>query len=398
MSATIPLNTSPFVSNLQLSSYDDLIKRSVSVAQSVCPDLTDFSSGSPSLALMSVKAYSDLWLQWLVYNTFLNSRFFTTTGGGVDTWANDFGFSRSGATYANGFVTFTRFSATNQLVIPVGVICQTGDGTQKFITLPDIDNVYFDITTQRYLVPPGQLSVSILVQAVNPGIGGNVVPGAISLMYSSVTGVNKVNNPLAMAGGVDGEGDSSFKSRFVPYFNSRSSGTSSAIVNAILSIGSNLTYQVLENANGTKLDPLNNNVTIPNTQFGFFTVYIDSGSQSITSADTVLQVQNAINLVRPLSVDFWVTTPTLVPIDIEYLVNYQPGYNVANVRAIINSKITNYVNTIQPGAHLNYYTLASLINDTLGCKNVQFLIVAGVESNVGVAPGSIIKLGNLAGV
>lgn len=394
---TIPTGTSPFVANLQLQSYDELIQRSVAIASAVCPDLTDFSSGSPSLALMSVKAYSDLWLQWLIFVVFINARFFTTTGSGVDTWGADFGFVRSGASYASGFVDFIRFSATNQMVVPLGTICQTTDGTQKFIVLPDTTNALFDIASQTYIAPIGTLTMTILVQAINPGIGGNVVAGAITLMYSSVAGVNKVNNANNFSGGIDGESDASFKARFVPYFNSRSSGTSSAIVNAALSIQSNLTFQILENANGVGLDPTTNSV-IPNTQFGFFTVYIDSGNETTTPPTIVTQVQLAIDAIRPLSVDFWVTTPTITPVDIEYLLIYQPGYNQASVKAIVNSKITNYVNTLQPGQTLNYYRLAALINDTLGVKNVQFLIAAGVESNVGAAVGSIIKLGILAGV
>ncbi len=398
MSGTsIPAGTSPYVANLQFSGYQDLINRSVAVAQLVCPELTDFSPGSPSLALMSVRAYSDLWLQWLIFTVFLNARFFTATGPALDTWGADFGYSRSAATYATGYVTFSRYSGTNVMVIPVGTICQTQNGTQKFITLADTTNVLFDIPSQTYIVPAGTLSITIFCQAVNSGIQGNVLASTITLMYSSVAGINSVTNSAAMSGGVNGQSDPSFQAGFIPYFNSRSAGTGLAIVNAIQSISTNLTYQILENANGVIPDPNNNNAIIPDTQFGFFTVYIDSGLETATPAAVVQQISQAINAVRGLSIDYWVTTPAIVPINIEYLLNYQPGYLIANVQAIVNAAITNYVNTIQPGAQCNYYKLAALINDTLGVKSVQFLIVAGVESNVGVAPGSILKLGTLAG-
>lgn len=392
----LPINAQPFTQNPPFRTNDEMLQYAINTMRTVCPDLTDFSSGSPALALAQLKVQGDQWLQWLINVVFLNSRLFTATGPGVDTYCADFGLYRTKATYATGYVTFGRYTATNQVIIPLNAIVQTNDGTQRFVILPDPSNPLYDLNNSRYVLPIDTLQGNILVQAINEGTQGNVAAGTITRQFSSVAGISFVNNSSAFTNGVEGETDTHFKNRFVTYINSRSRGTGTSIANAILTISPTLKFQILENANGIwpyiDGDPNSGN---PREQFGFFTVYIDSGFQTVTDQGTVDAVSQAINAIRPLSVDYYVTVPAIVSVDIEYLLKYQPNYNQSLVQDLVKSKVINYVNTLGVAETLNAYRLGSLINDTEGVDDVEFLIIAGQGGNVGAGPGTIIKMGEL---
>lgn len=134
-------------------------------------------------------------------------------GAGLDRFLNLFGFSRQKATFATGFVTFSRISpATLDIRIPANStvaanIADPGtDGTQTtvpFYTLYDV------------VLPQGATSIIVPVKSNIAGNIGNVAINTITeITGSAVFGITNVTNEAATSGGKDAEVDEELKVRF----------------------------------------------------------------------------------------------------------------------------------------------------------------------------------------
>lgn len=133
----------------------------------------------------------------------LDSKF----GSNLDKFLALFGFSRQQATRAQGFVTFSRLSISdNDIPIPGGTQIQT-DGNNGSIV---IFRTVIDVT-----LPAGDLSVAAPIEALVAGVSGNVAAHTITgFAGSPVFGITGVTNESPTQGGVDQETDDSFKIRF----------------------------------------------------------------------------------------------------------------------------------------------------------------------------------------
>jgi hypothetical protein len=100
----------------------------------------DSSVGSILRAITEANAAVSLWLQGMILQVLGVTRLATSTGTDCDSFVNDFGMTRLGASGALGSVTFSRFTATAQAVIPIGQQVQTADGTQTFQVIVDPTN------------------------------------------------------------------------------------------------------------------------------------------------------------------------------------------------------------------------------------------------------------------
>lgn len=117
-----------------------------------------------------------------------------------------FGFARQAATYAEGYVRFSRnVAALTDIVIPTNTQVQTGTGTV----------VQFYTTVSATLAAGSTQTAPIPVRAVSPGAVGNVAADQITVMSgSSILGITSVTNETATAGGIDRETDDELKVRF----------------------------------------------------------------------------------------------------------------------------------------------------------------------------------------
>lgn len=136
----------------------------------------------------------------------------TKTGSNLDNFLALFGFGRQTATKASGFVEFTReLASLNDIRIPVAtqVMAPAVDVTNEGIM-----NVYYE-TTFEVTLPAGQLSVQAPVRAVLAGVSGNVATGKVSTFGANFPyGIEGVNNPAPITGGIDAEDDDQLKVRF----------------------------------------------------------------------------------------------------------------------------------------------------------------------------------------
>jgi hypothetical protein len=127
-------------------------------------------------------------------------------GSNLDNFVALFGFARQQAAYASGFVNVGRQIASNSDIrIPAGTrVMAVSDGLSViFATL-------YDVT-----LPAGVTSIVAPIQAVVPGVSGNVAANTIATFVGdAVLGVTTVTNPQPTSSGLDAESDDQLKVRF----------------------------------------------------------------------------------------------------------------------------------------------------------------------------------------
>lgn len=167
------------------------------------PEL-DTSIGTPVRKVIDVvgdvvdQAYADRYM--LSYQYDIDSK----SGSDLDDFVTLFGFTRIPARRSTGNVTFERLVASDTSVfIP--------SGTQ--VTTTTSPSAVFS-TVVPSVLGPGEVSVSVPIQAVVGGEGGNVSVGAITRRISELPGINGLANQAATSGGTSPESDEQLRDRF----------------------------------------------------------------------------------------------------------------------------------------------------------------------------------------
>lgn len=125
------------------------------------------------------------------------------SGGALDLLTALVGIPRREATNAAGTVTFSRAtSAGIDYTVPVGTEVQTDSS----------EPVSF-VTTEEVTLLSGTTSVDASIEAVEAGSDGNVASGTITVMKSSVSGIEAVDNTNPTTGGFARETDEELRAR-----------------------------------------------------------------------------------------------------------------------------------------------------------------------------------------
>lgn len=142
-------------------------------------------------------------LQALSASLDIDSKF----GDTLDRFAAIFGHQRQKATFATGYVTFSRTTASNvDIGIPINTTVQA---------VIDGVSIVFYTTGAGTLSAGDTESAAIPIRARVAGRSGNVAAGTITgTSDAPILGITGVNNEVATRGGIDREGDDEFKVRF----------------------------------------------------------------------------------------------------------------------------------------------------------------------------------------
>jgi hypothetical protein len=281
-------------------------------------------------------------------------------------------------------VTFSRYTAaTSAPVIPVGTTVQTTIGGTVFSVYADPANVNYSSSAGGYILAASTASVAVPVQAAVPGISGNVAAGSISLITSSVPGVDTVTNASAFTNAIDYESDAALKNRFRLAINALAKGTEAAYGLAITSIQTGLQYTIQENTtySGT-------------TQYGYVTVIVDDGSGSI-SGSLLAAAQAAIDAVRAASVQVGVFAATTTSANVTATITTLTGYNPPTVVAQVVNAITDNINGLGLGNALPFYDIPGWIMTVPGVSKINSLSLNGGTSDITANPLHTIKAGSI---
>lgn len=365
---------------LPLKSFATLVQDQAAAIQGRAAKLVDFSVGSVLRALIEGNAGIIIWLQSVALRVLAATRAATSTGADLDSFVADYGLTRLGASSAIGVVTFSRFTASVQAVIKIGATVQSADGLQTFFVTLDATNSNYNAGLGGYVMGAAISSISVPVAAVAPGVAGNVLAGAVTVVTSSIPYVDTVINDGPFSLGGEAESDAALRARFRDYIASLSRGTVNAIRFAINSLKVGVQSTVIENVypDGT-------------TGLGYLTITVDDGTGA--PPQTLLNdALAAANLYRAGGIMVGVFPPTVVPVRVAMGLTIADGYNNNQIIGDVGLTVTGYVNSLELGEMLSITRIAQIAHGvSSGIVSINSLEVDGLFVDTIVTPRQVIK-------
>jgi uncharacterized phage protein gp47/JayE len=368
-------------------SFSQLVGQWTAAAQAKASALLDFTVGSTLLALAEACAGVALWLQALVLNLLAVTRAATSQGTDLDSWMADFGLTRLPAVKSVGALTAARLNSSTRAVVPIGFQAGTTDGTQTVTVTLDTSNPHYSAPDNGYVLPISTASISVPAQNTTGGAVGNVQANTVTVMLSSISGVDTINNPAAFTGGLDAESAPAFRVRFVLYLQSLNTANVAAVEYAITSVQQEIRYVIVEDLTYPALVARAN----------YFFVVIDDGSGH-PSQGLIDAVTAAITIIRGCGVQFGVFGPTVVTANLAMTIKVASGYDATTVQTNVETALSSYTQALQLGStQLAITRLISAANAVAGCEYVvdNTTTINGVNSDLAlttfnrVLPGTI---------
>ena len=366
--------------------FNTLIKNQINAIQSLVVTVLDFTVGSVLRAIVESNASMLVWLQSLLLQILATTRASTSTGTDLDSWMNDYGVVRLPAVPSSGSVTFSRFTPAANAIIPVGTTVISGDSSQEFAVIADITNPAYDSSTNSYTVLAGTASITVPIKnvTIGSGVSGNMAIGTITLIGSSIIGIDTVTNNSVFINGRDQETDDELRTRFILFIASLSEGTIVAVSSAIDGVQAGLDFAIVENHNYDDT-----------VKLGYFYVVVDDGSGS--PSDTLISsVMNVVDVVRPLSSTFTIYKPVVVPINISLSIQVATGDGTLE-KSLATAALSNYIDSLKLGATVLYTMLPQIVRGaSANIINVSpGYTVNGITNDVAISTKQIAKIGTI---
>jgi len=362
---------------LPTQSFSTIVQNTAAGIQGRAGQLLNFSIGSVFRAIAEGFAGIFLWFQALVLQLLTAIRLSTSTGIDVDTFTADFmpvlpgtTSPRLGAQAASGQVVLARLTAgPSEVAIGVGATVLTFDSSQTYAVVGDPTYPTFNSFFQAYYLQPNLASIAVPVKATVAGSSGNVGAGTITQLGTTITGIDTVNNPAAFTNGADSESDAALKRRFSAYILGLSRGDLYGVESAIMGIGVNVQYEIVEDYN---LDG--------SWHPGYFFVVADDGSGA-PSQDFLNNVANAVNAVRPLGTMAGVFAPTIIWATVSMIVGVAAGYDEPTVEGIVAATVAQNINALGLGNSLQWSQIAGWAYSVAGVTNVTAVLLNSLSGD-----------------
>lgn len=360
--------------------FNTLVSDQVASLQAGARILLDYTVGSVIRSIVEANASIALWMQSLMASLLQAMRASTAVASDLDSWMADYGVTRLAAAFASGNVTFSRFTTTQQAVVPVGAVVQTADGSQKFTVTLDSTNAAYSAGLGGYVIGIGVASVNVPVLAQTAGILANVVIGGINSIAGSIVGVDTVSNASAFTSGAAAETDAALRVRFVAYVASLSKATKTAVAFAVTSLQAGMSYALVENL-----------TYAGGAQNGYFYVVVDDGTGA-PSGTLLTSVANAIEAVRPVTSTFGVFAPVLQNATVAMTATIAAGYDPVATKALAVAALKAYINALPLGTSLPYSRLAQVAySASPGITNVTAITLNGGTADLAATSQQVIK-------
>ncbi|MGL5253805.1 MAG: baseplate J/gp47 family protein [Brevinema sp.] len=337
------LTTSPLSSKSREELVNDISKETI---KSI-PQISNYNKGSVFRLFIEVVA-SFLATIYKTLDNLKPQRFSqTATGEYLDLKAQELGLSRRNATKTRGYVIVSREQFSDNLKLPAGKI---------FSSKPDsLGNSHRFSTLQETIMPKGESSISVLVEAETAGSDFNLLPNQISEISTHISGIDSVSNPSnwIVSAGTDTETDENLRLRCLAVWKGLSGSNKDAYINWAKSVESIENVKVLPLARGA------GSVDIICTTFG----------NGIPSDELLAQVSNAIELKRPIGADVVVRPPTEQILNVGVEAIFLPNYNIE--KRLIEDKVLDYFRSLSIGDDFEPSALSAMIMQIDGIKSLR---------------------------
>ena len=320
---------------------------------------TDLSARMYALAAQVYALYVQA--DWVTRQAFPQ----TAEGEYLDYHAQLRSLERKPALPAQGTVRFTAGEAAqSDRAIPEGTVCMTA-GLVRFAT------------TQAAVLPAGELTVDVPVQALEPGTAGNVSAQTVVSMAVAPMGIASCTNPQAFAGGADGEGDEELRARILDTFRRLPNGANAAF------------YE----QGALSFDQVAAAAVIPKPR-GVGSVDVIVSTLAGTPGEELLeQLQDYFEQRREIAVDVQVKAPTPVTVNVAVQVKAKGGWDKTQVLDQVEGALEGWFDGKLLGQDVLLARLGSLI---YGCDGVENYAVSAPTADLAVDADELPVLGTLS--
>ena len=320
---------------------------------------TDLSARMYALAAQVYALYVQA--DWVTRQAFPQ----TAEGEYLDYHAQLRSLERKPALPAQGTVRFTAGEAAqSDRTVPEGTVCMTA-GLVRFAT------------TQAAVLPAGELTVDVPVQALEPGTAGNVSAQTVVSMAVAPMGIASCTNPQAFAGGADGEGDEELRARILDTFRRLPNGANAAF------------YE----QGALSFDQVAAATVIPKPR-GLGSVDVIVSTLAGTPGEELLeQLQDYFEQRREIAVDVQVKAPTPVTVNVAVQVKAKGGWDKTQVLDQVEETLESWFDGKLLGQDVLLARLGSLI---YGCDGVENYAVSAPAADLAVDADELPVLGTLS--
>jgi|SRR6185312_105236 len=344
-----------------LRTRDQIVSAEMAAIQAAGGDAFSFQVGSVIRALVEAHARTAVWEESLIQQVLATTRLATSSGSDVDSFVNDFGYTRPAGTQSSGTVTFGSFSSSSVRYIPAqnpdgtgGATVSYQDGSLSFTVIPDLNNFSYSQPDNAYVMPLGVPTVDVPVKANSPGIIGNAAPNTIIVINSPITGVDTVTNNNTFTNGVDPASDAAVRSGFVLYLQGIKRAALDALNYAVSIVPGVTDWIIVENVDYTS-----------NLQrLGYFYVVVNDGTGAPPSP-LITAVANSIEVYRGFTIAYEVHGPTPVTANVSATVTMPHGYTNPNLQSTIVTALDKFIDSMSLGETLFYSLLGPTIYNAI---------------------------------
>lgn len=298
--------------------------------------------------------------QWVLDQSFPQ----TAQGLYLDRHALLRGLRRGVATHAAGVLRFgISAPAAGELTIASGTVCMTAEGVRF-------------TTTEDAVLAEGSLYVDVPAAAVEPGSGGNVAAGSVTIMAAMPVGIRACTNPEAFSGGGDAESDEELRRRLLDTYQRLPNGANAAYYEQVA-----LSYDGVAAATAVGLP----------RGVGSVDVYVATGS-GVPDSGLLEAIGGYLQKRREISVDLQVLAPTAMPVDITVSVLPAKGADFPQAETDVREALRGLFTGALLGRSVTLAQLGDLLYHLDSVQNYRF---AAPTEDIAASPTVLPTLGTL---
>ncbi len=303
-------------------------------------DLSQFSS-LWKLMQVSATETATIWLQseQIYFSNFIQ----TATGISLDLLGEDIGLVRKQAISAVVELEIFK-NTTNAVTVPEGSLFQT------------TENVIFT-TLIEITIPAGAIDITtdlVNAEAIVAGIEGNVPANTIQFLTNVISGIASSDNALPAEGGIDVETDTAYRKRLRAFV--RATWTAAAIRSAALNVEGVAGVKIIELATSYQC------LIVP---------------QTIFTSELQTEVENVIEPVTPVTVEFIVLEAETVLIDVTANVVLSGGLDETTAESQATTEIAEYLTTLDIDDDVIKSKVIQAIMKVIGIDNAYDVVLLG---------------------
>lgn len=307
----------------------------------------DLTQQSPLWRMIQVPLVeiSQLWLT--AEQNFYSDYIQTAEGVALDLLGEDLGLNRKPA--VSSVVQLTIYKNTSDpVIVPEGSLFQTVDGI-IFATNEEISIGSGD---------PATTTGTVWATAVESGVNSNVSAGTIITATNIISGVDHSNNTDPAEGGEDVETDGAYRKRLMSYV--RATWTAAAIRSAAVNVDGVAGVKIIENSYSYDC------LIVPQTLF---------------TAELQAAVEEAIEKVTPVTVEYTVIEAESVLIDVNAIVVLDSLLDLSTAQSMAAEYISEYIAALNIDDDVIKAKVIQAIMQVSGILNAYSMVLAGRPIN-----------------